>query len=397
MKIIALHTDFRIYWPARLKALSKALHKCGDSLDVIEIAGAGSPYAFAGNNDTSGINWHVLFPERKPEDLEGRTIRKKLFKLLDEKKPDVIISGAIAYPSGALAVQYGQRYGTRIIAFDDAKMAAVPRSGLVNFIKKAIYSGVDAMFYPAPDWASTGYFWGFNDNQMFYGVDVVDNDFWSKPTTLKYEWGKYFVAVGRQIPKKNFVNILKAFSIYLNNVGNHDAYNLVLIGEGEEHQNLVDYANENYIKDKVFFIPFLPQAELQAVYQNAEALCCCSDVTETWGLVINEAMACGCPILASKQCGASSTLVEEGVNGYTFDCNDINLLSQRMAAFTAFSDNDKTKMRESSLQIIQEWGLPKFVDGAISAIDSVITSGKRHASFPDNLIISKWFGRYNPI
>ena len=43
MKIAALHPDFRIYWPARLQALSKVLKERGDELTVIEIAGKGSP------------------------------------------------------------------------------------------------------------------------------------------------------------------------------------------------------------------------------------------------------------------------------------------------------------------------------------------------------------------
>ncbi len=142
----------------------------GDSLEVIEIAGFGSPYSFSGVNDTSGHGWNILFPESRPEDLNGKSIKRKLFPLLDENRPDVIISGAIAYPSGALAVQYGQKNGTKIIVFDDSKMEAVPRSRFVNYIKQAVYSGVDAMFYPAEDWIPTGHFWGFQDNQMFLAL-----------------------------------------------------------------------------------------------------------------------------------------------------------------------------------------------------------------------------------
>ncbi len=89
-------------------------------------------------------------------------------------------------------------------------------------------------------------------------------------------------------------------------------------------------------------------------------------------------MACGCPIFASYECGASSVLVKEGVNGYRFHCDDVSLLSQRMAEFTLISDRNKAKMRESSYAIIQHWGLSKFANGAICAIDRV-TSLNKHA------------------
>ena len=119
MKIVALHTDFRIYWPARLRKLNEVLNWRGDSLEVIEIAGLGSPYAFAAKRKEDDLLWHILFPNRKPEELDGATIKSSLFKALTRINPDVIIAGAIAFPSGALAVRWGQKTGTKVIIFDD--------------------------------------------------------------------------------------------------------------------------------------------------------------------------------------------------------------------------------------------------------------------------------------
>ena len=97
MNVVFLHTDFRIYWPARLNALNKVLNKRGDILEVIEIAGEGSHYAFSKKENQINLHWHILFPKEKPEDLNGNTIQKKLFPLLDSLQPDIIIAGAIAY------------------------------------------------------------------------------------------------------------------------------------------------------------------------------------------------------------------------------------------------------------------------------------------------------------
>ena len=403
MKIVALHTDFRIYWPARLNALKEVLNNRGDSLDVIEIAGLGSPYAFASKKSVSNACWHILFPDKRPEDISGKLIKPKLFNLLKEINPDVIISGAIAFPSGALAVQWGLKHNRKVIIFDDAKLNAVPRNGIINFIKKVVYSDVDGMFYPASDWIATGEFWGFDKTQMSFGVDVVDNDFWSAPLNVDNKslnvdnkYGDFFIAVGRQIPKKNFLGILRAYKKYIAELGNN-AYNLLLIGEGEQHEKLLNYITTHGLKNKVTLLPFLSQNELRVLYHNAKALCCNSDNTETWGLVINEAMACGCPVFATRQCGASSSLVKNDVNGYSYNCNDISQLSYLMSKFTKLSDSEQIKMREASKSIIQDWGLPKFTDGCIEIINQVCKKEKRKPNFISKIICYNWNGRYNPI
>jgi 1,2-diacylglycerol 3-alpha-glucosyltransferase len=48
-----------------------------------------------------------------------------------------------------------------------------------------------------------------------------------------------------------------------------------------------------------------------------------ASTTEQWGLVVNEAMASGLPVLVSERCGCAPDLVKNGVNGYTFDPYDI--------------------------------------------------------------------------
>lgn len=396
MKIVALHTDFRIYWPARLNALNLSMNKRGDKLDIIEIAGKGSNYSFSKSGIQTDLNWHILFPEEAPENLNGLIIRKKLFPLLDNLNPDVIIAGAIAFPSGALAVTWGKKNNKKVIVFDDAKIGAVHRNSMVNYIKQAVYHGVDAMIYPSLDWEETGMFWDFKKEQLFYGVDVVDNDFWGFSSALKYQLGNYFVSVGRQIPKKNYLSIAQAYVCYRKRMGN-DALNWVLIGDGPDHERIVEFIRRNNCEDKVHFLPFLPQEDLPSIYQHAEALICCSNSEETWGLVINEAMAGGCPVIASIQCGATNTLVQDGVNGFQFSCDDIDKLAELMVVYHKLPQHRKEFMKEASKQVISCWGLERFAEGCCDAIDFVKSHPKRQLSIMDNLIISFWNGRYRPI
>ena len=80
MKIVFIHTDLRIYWPARLKALDAYLKEKGHELFVIEIAGKGSPYSFAEKRKDVFPNWQILFPNAKMEELHAKDeIKKKVF------------------------------------------------------------------------------------------------------------------------------------------------------------------------------------------------------------------------------------------------------------------------------------------------------------------------------
>jgi glycosyltransferase involved in cell wall biosynthesis len=398
MKIVALHTDFRIYWPARLKALAAYLTERGDSLEVVEIAGKGSPYAFSEKKLVSDLRWHILYPDAKPEELNGKAIKQKLFELLDNINPDVVISGAIAFASGALATQWvNARKDKRLVIFDDAKMEAVKRSGVVNFVKQNVYNGVDAMFYPAEPWIPTGKFWGFKEEEMFFGVDVVDNAFWSEPVDSHPYDFKYYVAVGRQIEKKNYLTIVKAYHRYCDSVGRENAYKLMLIGNGPEHDTIMQYISDHDLQECVICHDFMTQEALRVVYQNAEMLSSSSSSSETWGLVINEAMCGGCAIIASNECGATETLVQEGVNGYRTSCHDVEGLAAAMSKYHHLTEAEKSRMRQASKEIVSKWGLETFAAGAYDACKYVMSHPKRKVSLLSRLIINRWHGRYNPV
>ena len=58
----------------------------------------------------------------------------------------------------------------KVIIFDDARLTDVPGSLLVEYIKKNIYSCVDAIFCPSPSWIDSFNHFGFNNEQLFFGV-----------------------------------------------------------------------------------------------------------------------------------------------------------------------------------------------------------------------------------
>jgi glycosyltransferase involved in cell wall biosynthesis len=75
---------------------------------------------------------------------------------------------------------------------------------------------------------------------------------------------------------------------------------------------------------------FVNQSELPRLYAAADLLALTSDAAETWGLVVNEAMAAGLPAIVSQQCGCAADMIDEGLTGFSYSCGDIVALSRAL-------------------------------------------------------------------
>jgi len=396
MKVVITHTDFRIYWPARLNALTAYLNNKSIELEIVEIAGAGSPYDFSENLDSHPANWQCLFPNKRMEEISPSAANIALRRKLNDLKPDIVFAGAIAFPSGAAAVRYAIERKKKVIIFDNARLEDVPRSWLVDFIKKRIYSCTDAVLCPSKAWIPTFTYFGFKEVQIFYGLNVVDNSYWKSQNASanKQSTSGYIVSIGRQIPKKNFLFLLNAYQSYISNAVNPKE--LILVGDGTEHELLVDFVKENGL-NTVRFLPFKSQDELKFLYQKADYFILPSRHGETWGLVVNEAMVSGLPVIVSNQVGCASTLVKDGVNGYTFSPDNVNELTNLLFKMDGLNATEWMTMGEKSKEIINDWGLDRFCQGAYDAIQFVSGCAVKKPGVVTRLILKLWKGRYRPV
>lgn len=409
MKIAICHTDFRIYWPARLAALADFLGKHDSELHVIEIAGMGSPYAFAGksNHAIFPCPWTCLFPEKRMEDIRPRVASARLYKMLDTLHPDIVIAGAIAFPSGATSVRWARQRKRPVIIMDDARLKDVPRSYLVNLVKRRIYANVDALFTSAPSHVSDYKFWGVPREKMFFSVNVVDNAFFTARSDMarqnaavireKYNLPKhYFLGVGRQILKKNWGTLIKAFCAAVREINNHE-WGLVLVGDGPETLQLKEIADESNMR--VMFLPFQDQETICQFYGLAECFVLPSIYGETWGNVINEAMACRLPIIISRECGCAEVLVRDCYNGWQFDPHNQEQLAQILGRFMSIPEKESKQIGERSFEIISDWGLDRFFMSAWQAVQFCTQLPVRGYASPiiDRIILNLWKGRYRPV
>jgi len=160
---------------------------------------------------------------------------------------------------------------------------------------------------------------------------------------------------------------------------------LVLLGDGPLRSDLCRLISDLSLQDSVLLPGFKQYPELPAYYGLAGAFIHAS-TTEQWGLVVNEAMASGLPVLVSNRCGCAADLVQEGGNGFTFDPYNVEQLAQLMLKISAFNF-PLSAFGSESQRLIANWGPERFASGLKAAAGKAVEVGPKHASWFDRLLL----------
>ena len=166
---------------------------------------------------------------------------------------------------------------------------------------------------------------------------------------------KIILFVGKLIPRKCPDIIIKALD-QIDWKGNVKPA-LVFVGDGEMREKLINLA------PTAFFLGFKNQSELPAIYNVADVLVLPSQ-REPWGLVVNEAMACGTAVIVSDEVGCARDLLNNGC-GEVFPSGDVLALTKSIVYCLENSES----MGKISQQTIKEWGFSEDIIGLNEAIN----------------------------
>ncbi|HEV2734926.1 MAG TPA: glycosyltransferase family 4 protein, partial [Longimicrobiaceae bacterium] len=133
---------------------------------------------------------------------------------------------------------------------------------------------------------------------------------------------------------------------------------LVFMGDGPLRPELEAFCREHALED-VHFAGFRNQSELGRFFAVADVFCLPS-IYEPWGLVVNEAMCFGLPVVASDMVGSTGDLVLEGENGFTFRAGDVDALAGRLRAVLGDAEL-RRRMGARSRELIAGWGYAEDV------------------------------------
>jgi 1,2-diacylglycerol 3-alpha-glucosyltransferase len=382
---------FGPYHLARLKAAGARRR-----LTALELSAVDDTYAWSRMDGASNFQRVTLFCDEDVDRKSRREIARGVHATLAAADPQVVAIPGWSHPGALAALLWCLRHGRSAVLMSDSALHDEARrraretikGRVVRLFGSALVGGM-----PHRDYASA---LGLSPDAVFDGYDVVDNDHFARGARqariARERWRarlglpqRYFLASGRFVPKKNLLRLLDAYADYRRRAAG-DGWHLVLLGNGELRAEIERRIARADLAGRVMLAGFKQYEELPAYYGLASAFVHAS-TTEQWGLVVNEAMASGLPVLVSKCCGCASDLVENGVNGFTFDPCDVEELAGLMQRVAAMTDRQRDAMGAASRRIIADWGPERFADGLMQAVEAAMRRSPPGPSWFDQALL----------
>lgn len=279
------------------------------------------------------------------------------------------------------AIRACWKYGVPVLVRGDSHMST-PRSWWKRIAKFPLYRWFIPRFqgYLIVGKRAREYYasYGASERSMYVTPHCVDNDYFARAVgaltperpQIRRELGIpensiVFLFVGRLISLKRPFDMLTALQRIKGRLPNVRG---LIVGEGPLRKKLEAFSLQHKIPVK--FAGFVNQSQLPRVFVASDVLVLPSS-QETWGLVVNEAMASGLPVMASDVVGCAPDLIRSGVTGDTFTCGNVDELSNLMVRCVSTPDKIR-EMSAAAREHIRAFSLANAVEGTLRAVYSVI-------------------------
>ena len=369
---------FGPYHLARLAAAHRYFAAHGAEVVGMETAGQDATYAWRVEAAETPFRRAQIFPTGRFEDLPPALVHDGVTKMLDRLAPDAVAINSYSLPDARACLAWCRRHRRTAIVMTDSKADDAPRIAWREHLKSLLVRQFDAALLAGTPQRAYFLDLGFPDDAIFLGYDVVDNDFFRKGADEARadpargaglpglaDARPFFLASGRFLPRKNFDGLLRAYARYRAEAGT--PWRIVLLGDGPERARLEALVRDDGIEG-VTFAGFRQIEELPVYYGRAGAFVHPA-YNDQWGLVVNEAMAAGLPVLVSERAGCAQDLVRDGENGFRFDPADPAALARLLARLAA-PETDRAAMGRRSREIIARWSPERFAEGLHRAAEA---------------------------
>jgi 1,2-diacylglycerol 3-alpha-glucosyltransferase len=302
---------------------------------------------------------------------------------LKEFSPEAIVCGGYNYAAYWLAQMWARRRRVRFILWSESNARDMRgQRQAVEFLKARFMKRCDGFVVPGKAAFEYLCLLGAAAESILTAPNAVDNAFFatqaeavkSKPVAFREKFGlppRFLLWVGRLVPEKGVFDLLEAYAKL--DAGLRSEVGLVFAGDGASREELMQRARR-ISPGAVCFPGFAQREDLAGLYALAEALVLPTH-SDTWGLVVNEAMACGLPIIVSNVAGCSGDLVEDGWNGYVVPPGDSEKLSLAMDSVLRQPDL-RQQMSARSLERIRNYSPEACADGLAAAAISAGTEAR---------------------
>lgn len=277
-----------------------------------------------------------------------------ILKYVFSKKYDIVIFGCYNSPLQMIAIVLMKILGKKYFLNFDGEVFAYG-SGIKNSIKRYFIRGAEKYLVAGEKSAQTIMNISHSDNVYpYYFSSLTEQELIDNSKQINHNTNNKVLVVGQYYD-------YKGLDIALNAAKLNQTICYRFIGSGNRSKLLKNKVQEMGLKN-VEIIPFLDKRELYKEYQNCKCLLLTSR-QECWGLVINEAMSFGCPILASKYSGAAIELLDEQ---HLIDINDINHIVNKIESLDNLSN--KQDYKEALIKKCSNYSIEKSVTFTLKAI-----------------------------
>jgi glycosyltransferase involved in cell wall biosynthesis len=356
MKISCLEPVLAPYSIPRFKALQSLRRDY--SVEVMALGATEQVREWQVEKTDLGFDYLEAFPGETVENINPRALAARVTHWLDYSNPSAVVITGYYYQAMRAAARWAKRHGRISVFMGDSQWMDRERSALREWVKGWwVRRHYDSAFAAGARTVAYLMSMGFPRELIWTGYDVVDNQAFaaraaiarSEGAALRNRLGlpqRYFVFVGRFAPVKNVLRMLEAYTAYRQTAG-LSAWGLVLVGSGPLETHLRERAEK--LPDVVF--AGFQQADRIPTYYGLASCLVLPSISETWGLVVNEGMAAGLPVLVSDRCGCVPELVRPGMNGYIYDPLDTDGMARLMRVMSSRAV-DLDKMGEESRRIV---------------------------------------------
>ncbi len=369
--VVFVWEHFGAYHVDRLAAVGASAH----GLDVVgvEVASGSETYAWRPTVDRGPYRRITLFPGRRFEQTGASERLRKLLEVCRSLRPGAVFLCNLDRADTIVASYMLRALGWVVVGMIDGKYDDSPRRSSVEVLKRAALRQYSALFVAGARHRSYYEFLGYPARRIHLGYDTVDvervrREAGTPPAPSGERFAsRHFAVVARFVPKKNIELAIRAYAVY-RDVCSTPARRLVICGSGALERDLRALIDELGLEADVQLAGFLDSAQTAHVLGKSVALVVTSS-EEQWGLVVNEGLAMGLPILCTDVVGARDELVRAGINGFVFEPDNPEGLA-RLMAMVADDERLWRAMAHQSLTRAPLGDVRQFVHGVHQCLQS---------------------------
>jgi glycosyltransferase involved in cell wall biosynthesis len=361
--------------PYRIPVFNALMQEWGIDLHVI----------FLSETDPGLRDWHVYREEirfsyevlpswRSRVGSQSVLLNRGLTSALADAAPNVIACGGYNYAASWQAMSWARRNQVQFLLWIESTERD-QRSGKapIEFLKQKFVKSCDGFIVPGKSSRDYVRSYGISDVMIATAPNAVANQIFEKLASdaianvarerERYRLPpRYLLFVGRLVPEKGVYDLLQAYE-GLDPVTRSEL-GLVIVGDGPLRREL-EHRSAQLGNPSVQLPGFVQRDELATYYALAEMLVFPTH-TDTWGLVVNEAMACGLPVIASSAAGCVADLVRNEWNGYVVEPRQTEQVSMAIRRL-ANCPELRAKMGRRSREIIAQYSPENCAKGIATA------------------------------